>query len=303
MVEKIKKIHSIQNSIDTGKFKKLCETQMRSNNAGVEGCLPFDKFLDSVWSSSEFLFGSPSAHVCRRFFVFELMQNYHGLYLDEAVLEPRFSAIDKAYGMNGYEYLANNVESVLFNQSMSDHTMVVMRKIIDKYNWFNCLKVVVDVGGGVETNINTIVSKYHIIKGINFELPHAVEAPPSFPGMLTTMKNVGPTFIHGLVDITSTDIVLNTWGDEQCLKLLKNCYEALPRNGKVIVVEKILSTIPEPNNATRITYASDLSMMVFSPKSKERTETEFQELAKGSGFVGIRLACNACNFWVIEFLK
>ncbi|KAK9100081.1 hypothetical protein Scep_023511 [Stephania cephalantha] len=204
--------------------------------------------------------------------------------------------------MTGYEYLANNaVESELFNQSMSDHTMVVMRKILDKYIGFDGLKVVVDVGGGVGTNINMIVSKYPTIKGINFELPHVVEAAPSFPGVEHVGGDMFASVPNG--DAIFMKWVLNTWSDEQCLTLLKNCYEALPRNGKVIVVEKILPTIPEPNNATRITYASDLSMMAFSPKSKERTETEFQELAKGSGFAGIRLACNACNFWVIEFLK
>ncbi|KAK9098078.1 hypothetical protein Syun_025123 [Stephania yunnanensis] len=224
------------------------------------------------------------------------------LYLDEAVLEPGFSAIDKAYGMNGYEYLANNAEeSELFNQWMSDHTMIVMRKILDKYKGFDGLKVVVDVGGGVGTNINMIVSKYPIIKGINFELPHVVEVAPSFPGVEHVGGDMFASVPNG--DAIFMKWVLNTWSDEQCLTLLKNCYEALPHNGKVIVVEKILSTIPEPNNATRITYATDLSMMAFSPKSKERTKTEFQELAKGSGFAGIRLACNAYNFWVIEFLK
>ncbi|KAK9169323.1 hypothetical protein Syun_001463 [Stephania yunnanensis] len=179
--------------------------------------------------------------------------------------------------------------------------MVVMRKIFDKYRGFDGLKVVVDVGGGVGTNISMIVSKYPTIKGINFELPHVVEAAPSFPWVEHVGGDMFASVPNG--DAIFMKWVLNTWSDEQCLKLLKNCYEALPRNGKVIVVEKIPSTILEPNNATRITYASDLSMMAFSPKSKERTETEFQQLAKGSGFVGIRLACNACNFWVIEFLK
>ncbi|KAK9098087.1 hypothetical protein Syun_025132 [Stephania yunnanensis] len=138
--------------------------------------------------------------------------------------------------MSGYEYLANNaVESELFNQSMSDHTMVVMRKIIDKYRGFDGLKVVVDVGGGVGTNINMIVSKYPTIKGINFELPHVVEAAPSFPGVEHVGGDMFASVPNG--DAIFMKWVLNTWSDEQCLKLLKNCYEAL-LDGKVIVVRR-----------------------------------------------------------------
>ncbi|KAF2283205.1 hypothetical protein GH714_043537 [Hevea brasiliensis] len=34
--------------------------------------------------------------------------------------------------------------------------------------------------------------------------------------------------------------ILHDWSDEHCLKLLKNCYEAIPDDGKVIVVDAVL---------------------------------------------------------------
>jgi caffeic acid 3-O-methyltransferase len=39
--------------------------------------------------------------------------------------------------------------------------------------------------------------------------------------------------------------ILHDWSDEQCLKLLKNCYDATPNDGKVIVVEAVLPAMPE----------------------------------------------------------
>ncbi|KAK9097335.1 hypothetical protein Sjap_022832 [Stephania japonica] len=224
------------------------------------------------------------------------------LYLDEVVLQPNFSAMEKVYGAQSYERLANDkTESELFNKATSDHTTIVMRRILDEYKRFENVKAVVDVGGGIGTKIGMIVSKYPTIRGINFDLPHVVETALSYPGV----EHVGGDMFASIPkgDANFTKWVFNNWSDEECLTLLKNCYGALPDGGKVIVVEKILPAIPEANNATRTTYAFDLNLMIITPKSRERTKEEFEVLAKSSGFIGISLICNACNYWVIEFLK
>ncbi|KAK9163834.1 hypothetical protein Syun_004736 [Stephania yunnanensis] len=106
------------------------------------------------------------------------------LYLDEVVLQPNFSAMEKVYGAKSYDHLETDVtENELFNKATSDHTAIVMRRILDKYKGFENVKVVVDVGGGIGTNINMIVSKYPTIKGINFDLPRVVETALSYPGV------------------------------------------------------------------------------------------------------------------------
>ncbi|KAG5522797.1 hypothetical protein RHGRI_034817 [Rhododendron griersonianum] len=38
--------------------------------------------------------------------------------------------------------------------------------------------------------------------------------------------------------------VLHDWGDEHCLKVLKNCYKALPKDGKVIIIELVKPEVP-----------------------------------------------------------
>ncbi|KAK9165812.1 hypothetical protein Scep_001003 [Stephania cephalantha] len=224
------------------------------------------------------------------------------LYLDEVVLQPNFSAMEKVYGAKSYDHLATDVsESELFNKATSDHTTIVMRRILDKYKGFENVKVVVDVGGGIGTNINMIVSKYPTIKGINFDLPHVVDTALSYPGV----EHVGGDMFASVPkgDAIFMKWVFNNWSDQECLTLLKNCYEALPDGGKVIIVEKILPSIPAANNSARTTYAFDLNLMVITPKSRERSKEEFEVLAKSSGFIGFSLICNACNYWVIEFLK
>ncbi|KAK9105979.1 hypothetical protein Scep_022823 [Stephania cephalantha] len=173
---------------------------------------------------------------------------------------------------------------------MSHETSITMKRILDKYKGFDGLKVVVDVGGGIGTNINFIVSKYPTIKGINFDSPHVVETAPSYPGV----EHVGGDMF---VSVPKADAIFM-----KCLILLKKCYEALPKGGKVIVIEGLLPEVPKPDDATRDMCALDI-IMTMSFGAKERTEKEFEDLAKESGFASIRLVCNACNLWVIEFLK
>ncbi|KAE9593595.1 putative caffeate O-methyltransferase [Lupinus albus] len=96
--------------------------------------------------------------------------------------------------------------------------------------------------------------------------------------------------------------ILHDWSDEQCLKLLKNCYKAIPENGKVIVVESILPMVPEETDSAKFGFGSDLFMMTQNPGGKERTQQEFMDLAKSSGFSSIKLICHV-GLWVIEFYK
>ena len=84
---------------------------------------------------------------------------------------------------------------------------------------------------------------------------------------------------------------------------MKNCYKAIPDNGKVIVVEELLPAMPDTSTAVKSTSQLDVIMMTQFPGGKERSEQELMALATGAGFSGIRYECFVCNFWVMEFFK
>ncbi|XP_047264634.1 nicotinate N-methyltransferase 1-like [Capsicum annuum] len=66
--------------------------------------------------------------------------------------------------------------------------------------------------------------------------------------------------------------ICHDWSDDHCIKLLKNCYEALPANGKVIIVECILPEAPDTSAATKSKVHGDIIMLAHNPGGKERTE-------------------------------
>jgi len=87
------------------------------------------------------------------------------------------------------------------------------------------------------------------------------------------------------------------------LKVLKNCHEALPDNGKLIVVEMVIPESPGTSVADRSLLQNYLFVTNMNPKRNERTEKEFERLAKAAGFSHFRVACSACSFSVAEFIK
>ncbi|PON78922.1 O-methyltransferase COMT-type [Parasponia andersonii] len=209
---------------------------------------------------------------------------------------------NRAYGMHAFQYpgLDSRFNQV-FNKAMYNQTTLVIKKILEVYKGFEDLKQLVDVGGGLGVTLSQITSKYPHIKGINFDLPHVIEHAPSYPGVEHVSGDMFESVPSG--DAIFLKWILHDWSDEHCLKLLKNCYKAIPENGKIIVMEAFLPTVPETTSGDKAISEMDVLMMTQNPGGKERNEKEFLALANGAGFSGIRFECFVCNFWIMEFYK
>ncbi|CAJ2636284.1 unnamed protein product [Trifolium pratense] len=201
---------------------------------------------------------------------------------------------------SGYASLDSRFNHV-FNKAMINHTSIVMKKVLESYKGFDDIKRLVDVGGGLGVNIKLITTKYPQIEGINFDLPHVIQRAPSYPGV----EHVGGDMFESVPkgDAIFMKCMLHGWSDEHCLKLLKSCYDAIPNDGKVIVLEALIPIVPENSHAAKYTSQLDVLMMTQSRGGKERTKQEFIDLATKVGFSGIRFECFVSNFWVMEFFK
>ncbi|KAB2596900.1 caffeic acid 3-O-methyltransferase-like [Pyrus ussuriensis x Pyrus communis] len=222
-------------------------------------------------------------------------------HLKDAVLEGGIP-FNKAFGMTAFEYPGTDPRfNKVFNRGMAVQSTIIMEKLLETYKGFEGLTSVVDVGGGTGAAVNMIVSKYPSIKGINFDLPHVIDDAPQFLGV----EHVGGDMFASVPkgDAIFMKSICHDWSDDHCLKILKNCYTALPDNGKVILAEGILPVAPDSSLATKVVVNLDVIMLGYNPGGKERTEKEFEALAKGSGFKGFRVICSAFHIYAIEFLK
>ncbi|KAG6650255.1 hypothetical protein CIPAW_06G030000 [Carya illinoinensis] len=222
-------------------------------------------------------------------------------HLKDAVLEGGY-AFEKAHGMSIYKYNEKDpIFGEAFNFSMSQYSILVVKQILKKYMGFEGLSTFVDVGGGIGGTLDLIISKYPSIKGINFDMPEVLRNAPSLNGI----EHVGGDMFKEVPkgDAMLLKLVLHNWNDEQCLKILKNCYKALPDIGKVIIIDPVLPVAPESTNFCKFAIQSENLVFNLIGTAKERTESEFRALATAAGFSDFRVSCCVCGYLVIELRK
>nr|KYP31089.1 Isoliquiritigenin 2'-O-methyltransferase [Cajanus cajan] len=187
---------------------------------------------------------------------------------------------------------------------MSNSSIIMMNKILETYEGFEEISLLVDVGGGIGQNLNMIISKYPFINGINFDLPYAIRKAPIHPGIFIVDKHVEGDMFKNVPkgDAILLKVVLHNWSDEECIKILSNCYESSRQNGKVIVVEYM---VPEEIHSTDVDkMVTGLDNMMLLNDGSERTEKQFENLCKHSGFSHFHVATRVFStLLVIEFRK
>ncbi|XP_054813306.1 cathecol O-methyltransferase 1-like [Prosopis cineraria] len=221
--------------------------------------------------------------------------------LKDAILNGDIS-FNGVHGSHAFEYMRLDSRfNHVFSKAMMNHSTIVMNKILESYQGFGDITRLVDVGGGLGITLKSITSKYPNIQGINFDLPHVIQHAPPYPGVQHVGGNMFESIPRG--DAIFMKWILHDWSDEWCLKLLKNCHDAIPKDGKVIVVEAVLPFVSEISAAAKSITQSYVMMLTYCPGGKERTEHEFMKLATSAGFRGIRFDCFVRNFWIMEFFK
>ncbi|KAM4105252.1 hypothetical protein ACJW30_06G218200 [Castanea mollissima] len=163
--------------------------------------------------------------------------------LNNAILEGGIP-FNRTYGTHAFKYpdLDPRFNKVFNAAILFNHTTIVIKKILESYKGFEQLRQLVDVGGGLGVTVNLITTRYPNMKGINFDLPHVIQHAPPYPGV----EHIEGDMLENVLEWHAIFFkwILHDWSDENCLKLLKKCYKAIPNDGKVIVAEAVIPTMP-----------------------------------------------------------
>jgi hypothetical protein len=228
--------------------------------------------------------------------------------IHEAVLEnkPDHEPFKIAHGMHIWEYEAqqkNAQEAELVNQMLLNQSKWNMHAILEKYEGFKDVRVLVDVGGGLGTALGAITELYPHIHGINFDLPHVIASCLPLQGVDFVGGDMFKSVPSG--DAIFMKWILHNWDDDDNIKLLKNCHAALPAKGKVIVVEYVLPEITNPDSLhDKLAFHMDFVMLaMFVVGARERTEREIRQLALAAGFAQVNFIVDANALSIIEMHK
>ena len=116
---------------------------------------------------------------------------FPSLNFKEVLLDCDSALFEKVHGTPIYQAIQSDpAMNNVFNKTMSTMCTLEMNKILEIYNGFEDISLLVDVGGGFGQNLNMIISKYPSIKGINFDLPPVIENAPDYPGISFTLGHL-----------------------------------------------------------------------------------------------------------------
>jgi len=85
--------------------------------------------------------------------------------------------------------------------------------------------------------------------------------------------------------------VLHDWSDQECVKILEICKEAIPpqkAGGKVIIIDMVMKTSKVNHELAETQFLFDLHMMAHTT-GKQRTEEEWKKIFTDAGFTGYNI--------------
>ncbi len=217
------------------------------------------------------------------------------------------SARELATGRQGYAHIEDDPEGGrIFNGAMVEITRLVaaeLARVVD----FSAARNVVDIGGGYGELLSAILSAHPHLRGILFDLPHAMcgaAARAGQAGVSDRFELASGSFFEAIppgADMYLLKSILHNWNDAQCGVILQQCRRAMPDGARLIVVERMMPQRLSASAHDRAVARSDLNMLV-GLAGRERTMDEFASLLADAGLRVARAGAAVREFTAIEAL-
>jgi len=206
-------------------------------------------------------------------------------------------SFERAYGAPFFDYLAGHSEdAAVFNAAMSS-SPAYLAAVAGAYD-FSKFERIVDVGGGHGLLLAGILSANPGLRGVLHDLPSVVSGASALrqEPISQRCEIIGGDFFQGVpggADAYLLKGILHDWNDAGALKILKNCRSGIHPDGRLLVVEGVLTPSTDPATALM-----DMLMMVLT-SGRERTESEFRSLLEEAGFSMVQVI-RAARVTIIE---
>lgn len=185
------------------------------------------------------------------------------------------SSFEDIYKKPFFDFLNDNPEKLnAYHKAMYQYAKDDYKTLPDEID-FGKHKSVMDVGGGYGAVLENIKAKYSNIECILLDLPKVIEkvAIPNIQKICGNFFEKIPNQYEAII----LSRILHDWNDEKANIILKNCFEALPQNGTLYVIENCSDKI----NIDLSLLSLNMSAMC---ESYERTSQEYISLAQNARF-------------------
>jgi len=210
-------------------------------------------------------------------------------------------AFDHHFKADFWCYLNKHSDKAkLFNDAMESSFNSTLLEIMHAYN-FSLAKKIIDVGGGKGHLVCAILKNNPTAYGIVYDLPYSEDHANdliSSNHLSSRCKFIKGDFFESVPedgDLYLLRVILHDWSDEEAIKILKNCRKVIAKNGKLMIIERVI--MDDEYKAS--TCLCDINMLV-ALTGKERTEKEYEHLLNQAGFKLNRLIQTKTAYSMIE---
>ncbi len=216
---------------------------------------------------------------------------------------------ERANGKSVYEFTRDNPWSGdVFINAMSFLTNHAVDALLEVYD-FSRFGTVMDVGGGQGGLIASIVKKSGC-KGILFDVPYVTQTAPAYlekqglnPDAVQVISGDVFTEVPSGADAIVMKYFISAWNDEDAMKILSNCKKALPKHGKIVLLQAFVPDLGEspesPDGILPGLFA--VQIMVAVPGGAWRSQKQFKDLFEKCGFQLEKVVHTGTNLSAMEF--
>lgn len=199
------------------------------------------------------------------------------------------TAFDHYYKMDVWEFYGRNPEiAANFNKAMAGLTEYYAREIIAAYD-FSRFGNIVDIGGGNGALLFAVLKANAHLYGMIFDAAHVIPGAEALileSGLKDRCTAASGNFFEAIpagMDAYMLKYILHDWSDEDGIKILKNCSDAMRPKAKLLIFEAV---IPGGNTYHEGKY-TDVTMLVAT-RGRERNEEDFRRMLEAAGLDYVR---------------
>jgi len=214
-------------------------------------------------------------------------------------------AFARLFGVGLFDHMETHPDLAgIFQDAMGSISGMETVAVLDAYD-FGGIGTLLDVAGGHGFLLAGILKAHPQMRGVLFDMPHARAGGAALmarEGLADRCRVVtGDMFaeVPGGADACIMKHIVHDWDDARSLTILRNCHQALPAGGKLVVVDMVIPPGPEPHFGKLL----DLEMLVVTAGGRERTAAEFERLYGEAGFELTRVVPTAAPVSVVEGRK
>lgn len=206
-----------------------------------------------------------------------------------------------AWNTDRFGYLRDHpAEARSFDAMMANFPDNRHAAIAETYD-FSRFHLIADLGGGNGAALREILSRSPESQGLIFDRDDVVRSLGPGELLAGRIRATSGSFLEHVppgADLYMLVRVLHDWSDQDCVRILQRCREAMAPNALLLICDQILD--PDPSRAPPTGYLVDTQMMAMFGSARERTEAEFAALLAKSGFALRRLVPTPSPVQILE---